>query len=104
MVDGMISIIGLILCFIPIIMYVDYLMKHIKSKTKFDCHLIKVKDKKGIFGIIIAYLTKILFGIWVISLGILLLESFDNDVFILIFIITFVLYWLFKYIDEKNEK
>ena len=104
MVDGLISIMGLVLCFVPIILYVDYLMKHIKYKTKFDNHLVLVKDKKDNFGIIIAYITKFLFGSWIISLGVLLLESFENDMFILLFIITFVLYWLFKYIDEKNEK
>ena len=104
MIDGLLSIMGLMLCFVPIILYVDYLMKHIKYKTKFDNHLIVVKDKKNKFGIIVAYITKVLFGIWVISLGVLLIGSFDNDLFILLFIITFVLYWLFKYIDEKNEK
>ncbi len=104
MVEGLIVIVGLCISFVPVIIFVHYLFTHIKKKTRFDYHLELVKDKKGTFGVVIAYAERILFATVIISLGILLSEFFQNQIFLNIFIVSLVLFILVKYFDEKNEK
>lgn len=104
MVEGLIVIVGMCIAFIPAIIFVNYLFTHIKRKTRFDYHLELVKDKKGTFGVIIAYAERILFAITIISLGVLLSEFFQNQLFLNLFIVSLVLFVVAKYFDEKNEK
>lgn len=104
MIEGIIIIVGLCITFFPVIMYFNYLLTHVNRKTKFDYHLELVKDKKGVFGIIIAYLERIFFGICITSCGILMSEFFYNELFLQIFVFSLVLYIIIKYVDEKNEK
>lgn len=104
MIEGIIIICGLCITFLPVIIYFNYLLTHVNRKTRFDYHLELVTDKKGKIGVYIAYFERILFGIVVCSLGILMTEFFNNDFVFQLFIVTFILYIIIKYIDEKNEK
>ena len=104
MVEGLIVVVGLCIAVIPLIIFVHYLFTHIKRKTRFDYHLELVKDKKGTFGVVMAYGERIIFSTVVISFGLMLSEFFQNKVFLDIFIISLVMYILVKYFDEKNEK
>lgn len=104
MIETIIILAGLCITFLPALLYFKYLLSHVSTKTKFDYHLELVKDKKGRLGIIIAYLERIILGIYISSLGILMSEFFDNDTVLKILIISLVLYIIVKYIDEKNEK
>ena len=104
MVEGLIVIVGLCISVVPLLIFLHYLFTHIKKKTRFDYHLELVKDKKGMFGIVIAYAERILFSTVIISFGLMLSEFFQNKLFLNIFIVSLVLYVLAKYFDEKNEK
>ena len=90
MVEGLIVIVGLCISFVPVIIFVHYLFTHIKRKTRFDYHLELVKDKKGTFGVVMAYAERVLFASTIISLGILLSEFFQNQIFLNIFIVSLV--------------
>lgn len=104
MIEGIVSILGICLIFVPIIIYFKYLMGHVKDKTKFDYHLELVKDKKGKFGIVIAYSEKILMGLLMCLVGILMSEFFTNETVFISVVIILILYIIVKYFDEKNEK
>jgi hypothetical protein len=103
-IEGIITILGLCITFLPIIIYFNYLMTHVSKKTSFDYHLELVKDKKGNFGVIVAYLERILFGVSVCSLGIVFSEFFTNEDMFQIFVISVIAYFIVRYFDEKNEK
>lgn len=104
MIEGIVIIVGLCITFLPVIIYFNYLLNHVSKKTRFDYHLELVTDRKGAFGKIIAYLERILFGIYVSSLGILMSEFFRNEFIFQVFVISIIMYVIVKYIDEKNEK
>lgn len=104
MIEGIIVVVGLIVTFFPAIMYLSYLLTHVSKKTHFDYHVELVKDKKGNFGVWLAYIERILFGATLCSLGILMSEFFNNEEIFRIFIIFFIIYIIVKYFDEKNEK
>ena len=103
MIEVIIRLLGMCLTFLPVIIFVHYLLTSVKEKRPFQYHLDNVKDKKGNFGTFIAYLTKILFGVAVTCLGVFVSSYFTNILFGEIFLVTFVFYVLIKYIDVKNE-
>ncbi len=103
MIEAIIRLLGMCLTFLPVIIFVHYLLTSVKEKRPFQYHLDNVKDKKGNFGIIIAYLSKVLFGVAVTCLGVFVSSYFTNTIFGEIFLIAFVFYVLVKYIDIKNE-
>ncbi len=104
MIEPLVVILGMIIVLVPVVIFVYYLMSHIKKKMHFDYHLELVKEKKGKFGVCIAYLERMLFGLTIISLGIVLSEFFQNEYFINLFVISLLLYIIVKYFDIKNEK
>ncbi len=104
MFEGFIIILGLCLTFFPVVIYFNYLLTHVSKKTPFDYHLDVVRDKKGRFGIAIAYLERILYGTAIVSFGILLSEYFRSEAMFAVVVISSVLYVIVKWIDEKNEK
>ena len=65
MVEGIVTLVGLCLTFLPALIYFNYLLNHVNKKTRFDYHLELIKDKKGTFGVVIAYMERILFGMLV---------------------------------------
>lgn len=103
-VEGIITVLGLCLTFLPIILYFKYLLIHVSKKTSFDYHLELVRDKKGKIGVVIAYLERIIFGVVICLLGILMSEFFTNEVIFKCLVISIVCYVMLKYFDEKNEK
>lgn len=103
-IEGIITILGLCVTFLPILIYFNYLMNHVSKKTSFDYHLELVKDKKGNLGVAVAYFERIMFGVTVCSLGIVLSEFFTNETMFQIFVISLIVYFITKYFDEKNEK
>lgn len=102
--EGIIVIVGLCLTFLPIILYCNYLLKHVTTKTNFDIHLEMVSSKKGILGKIVAYLDKILFTTTICSFGLWMSEAFTEKKLLIIFVISLILYIIVKYFDEKFEK
>ena len=104
MLEGFIIILGLCLTFAPVFMYFNYLLTHVSKKTNFDYHLDIVRDKKGSFGVGIAYLERILYGAAIVSFGILFSEYFANEAMFASVVVISILYIIVKWIDEKNEK
>ena len=104
MLEGIIVILGLCLTFLPVVLYVNYLLSRVSKTTPFDTHLEIVKDKKGDFGVAIAYLERILYGTAIVSFGILLSEYFNSESMFVVVVLSSILYVIVKYIDEKNEK
>lgn len=104
MFEGFIVILGLCLTFLPVFIYFNYLLTHVSKKTPFDIHLEIVRDKKGDFGVIIAYIERILYGTSIVSFGILLSEYFNSESMFATVVISSVLYVIVKWLDEKNEK
>lgn len=104
MFEGFIIILGLCLTFLPVVMYFNYLLTHVSRKTHFDYHLEIVRDKKGKYGVAIAYLERILYGIAIVSFGILFSEYFTSESMFVVVVVSSVLYVIVKWIDEKNEK
>ena len=104
MLEGIITILGLCLTFLPVFIYFNYLLTHVSKKTQFDYHLDIVRDKKGKKGVVIAYLERILYGISIISFGILFSEYFTSESMFMLVVVSSVLYVIVKWIDEKNEK
>ena len=102
--EGLVVIIGLCVTFIPAILFAHYIFTKVNKKTRFDSHLEIVKDKKGIFGVVIAYVERLLFGLTICSLGIVLSDYYRNETAIEILIISVILYVIVKFFDEKNEK
>ena len=102
--EGFVVILGLCITFFPVILFSKYVFDKVSKETKFDSHLKLVKDKKGGFGVFIAYLERILFGTVVCSTGVVLSEYFKNEVAIEVLVISLVLFFIVKYFDEKNEK
>lgn len=104
MIEGIIVILGLFITFSPVCIYFNYLLTHVSKQTDFDYHLELVKDKKGIKGVIFAYLERILYGATITSFGILLSEYFRNDTMFVMVVLSSVCYVIVKWVDEKNEK
>lgn len=104
MIEGIIVIAGMCLTFLPIVIFVNYLLKHVKSKQAFDYHLDNVKDKKGNVGVIIAYGERFLFTFTLMSLGLYMSSFFVDFVFLEIFIISLICYLFVCFFDKKNEK
>ena len=102
--EGIIVILGLCITFVPAIIFAHYIFTKVSKKTKFDTHLEIVRDKKGTFGVVIAYAERILFGLTVCSLGVVLSEYYKNEKAIEVLIISVILYVIVKFFDEKNEK
>ena len=102
--EGIVVIIGLCVTFIPAIIFAHYVFTKVSRKTKFDTHLELVKDKKGTFGVVIAYAERILFGLTICSLGVTLSDYYKNETAIEVLIISVILYVIVKFFDEKNEK
>ena len=103
MEEALIVIFGLCIIFLPIGIFVSFLFKRVKNKTRFDYHLELVKDRKGTFGVVIAYLERILFGATIMTFGFDLSNYFQVPIFLKLFIIFLVLYIIVKYFDKKNE-
>lgn len=99
-----IVLIGLCVTFTPAVMFANYIINKPMKLTKFDRHLEKVSTLKGKFGIIIAYLERIIFGLMITTMGIVFSENFQNMFAIEILILSVILYFIVKYFDEKNEK
>lgn len=104
MIEGIITILGLCLTFLPVLLYFNYLLTHVSKKTRFDYHLELVRDKKGHLGVGIAYLERIMFGIVICFFGILMSEFFTNDIIFRVLVLSLIFYVILKYFDEKNEK
>lgn len=104
LIETIVTLAGLCISFAPALMYFKYLLNHVNSKTRFDYHIQLVKDKKGRFGVIVAYLERILFGTWITSMGVSMSEFFENEMPIRVFVVSLILYFVIKYIDEENEK
>lgn len=104
MVEAIVTILGLCITFLPVLLYLNYLLTHVSRKTRFDYHLELVRDKKGTFGVVLAYAERIIFGMFVCSLGILMSEFFHNEYVFVSWVILLVLYVIVKFFDEKNEK
>lgn len=104
MLEATVVIFGMCLTFVPVVLFVNYLLRHVKYKQEFDYHIDKVRDKKGLFGVVIAYIERLLLGVVLISLGIYLSSFCLNYIFVEIFVISLLLYIFFHFIDEKNEK
>jgi len=102
--EGFVVIIGLCVTFIPVILFAKYMFDRVSKETKFDTHLEIVKDKKGTFGVLIAYIERILFGTVICSTGVVLTEYFKNKVAIEILVVSIIVFIIVKYFDEKNEK
>jgi di/tricarboxylate transporter len=100
--EGLITIIGLCLVFLPFIQFCNYLLNHIVKKTRFDKHLENLKDnsKKMIY---LAYLERIVYGVLVSVFGFWMSELFLDNVSFTIFVISLVLYIIIKYFDYQNE-
>ncbi len=104
MIEALITIIGICITFIPVVFFVHYLFKKVKTKTRFDYHKELVRDKKGTFGIVIAYLERILLSSLFIVGGIHMSEFFQIEELTTLFVVLVVLYSIIKYFDIKNEK
>ena len=104
MIEALITIIGICITFIPVIFFVHYLFTHVKKKTRFDYHLELVKDKKGTFGVVIAYLERIFLSAIAIVLGIHMSEFFQIEFLTILLVVIIILYAIFKYFDINNEK
>ena len=104
MVEALITIIGIIITFIPVIFFVNYLFKRVKRKTRFDYHLELVRDKKGKIGVFCAYCERILLSALIMVLGIHMSEFFQIEALTIILVSLIVLYAIFKYFDINNEK
>jgi len=104
MIEGLIIVIGLCITFLPIIIFVNYLFKHVKKETRFDYHKKIVQENCGTRGVVTSYLERILFGTWIMAFGITMSEFFQKEIFTNIFIISLILYIIVKYFDEKNAK
>ena len=47
MIEFLLVMFGMCLIFLPVLMIFSYLLLRVSKKTEFDCHIRKVKDKKG---------------------------------------------------------
>ena len=103
MVEALITIVGIIITFIPVIFFVNYLFKRVKRKTRFDYHLELVRDKKGKIGVFCAYCERILLSVLIMVLGIHMSEFFQIEALTIILVSLIVLYAIFKYFDINNE-
>lgn len=103
-IEALITLVGICITFIPVIFFVHYLFTHVKKKTKFDYHIELVRDKKGVFGIFIAYGERILLSSLFIVAGIHMSEFFQIEELTILLVILIILYAIFKYFDIKNEK
>ncbi|MBQ4031811.1 MAG: hypothetical protein II625_08665 [Bacilli bacterium] len=104
MIEALITIFGICITFIPVVFFVHYLFAHVKKKTRFDYHIELVKDRKGSFGTIMAYLERILLSSLFIVGGIHMSEFFQIEGLTMTFVILLVAYVIVKYFDIKNEK
>ena len=102
--EGFVVILGLCITFFPVVLFSKYIFEKVSKETNFDAHLSIVRDKKGVFGVFIAYLERVLFGTVICSTGIVLSEYFKNKVAIEILVISIILFLIVKYFDEMNEK
>lgn len=103
-IEALIIILGICITFIPIIFFVHYLFTHVKKKTRFDYHIELVRDKKGWFGVFVAYGERILLSSLFIVAGIHMSEFFQIEGLNILFVFLIVIYSIFKFFDIKNEK
>lgn len=98
-----VRLIGMCLTFLPVIYFVTYVIKRATEEQKFDLHINRVKDKKGIVGVIIAYINRISLFIVIMSLGIYISSYFINGIFFDIFIISLIVFIFSYFFDNKND-
>ena len=104
MEEVLIVVMGIIITFIPVVFFVNYLFKHVKKNTRFDYHKELVKENRGNLGVFVAYMERILLSSLFIVMGVHMSEFFQIEGLTIAFVILLVLYVIFKYFDIKNEK
>ena len=104
MIEFVFTMFGMCLVILPVLLVFNYLMSRVSKKTRFDCHLKNVNDKKGFFGIFIAYLNKIVLFSCFIMIGLSFIEKFENTLFLKTALISLVGYLIINYFDNQNEK
>lgn len=98
-----IKLLGMIITFIPSIYFAIYIIKKATEEQKFDLHINRVKDKKGLKGVLIAYLNRISLWCLITSIGIYLSSYFENNTFLEIGIVSLIVYIISYFIDNRNE-
>lgn len=100
--EGVITVLGLCIIFVPLIQFCNYLLNHVMKKMPFDEHLERLKDNSKVMRLL-AYCERVLYGITISSLGYWMSEYFQNSTVFVILVISLVLYIIVKYFDYKNE-
>ena len=98
-----IKLFGMILTFVPSIYLATYIIKRATEEQKFDLHLNRVRDKKGFKGVIVAYISRIALWFFVTGLGVYFTSFFENSTYLEVIIVSFLIFIIFYYIDNKND-
>ena len=101
--EMIIKLFGMVLTFIPSVYLATYVIKKATEEQKFDLHLNRVKDKKGIIGVLIAYLNRISIWILITSIGVYLSTYFLENIYLEVSIVAFIVFIITYYFDNKND-
>ena len=101
--EMIIKLFGMVLTFIPSVYLATYVIKKATEEQKFDLHLNRVKDKKGIIGVLIAYLNRISIWILITNIGVYLSTYFLENIYLEVSIVAFIVFIITYYFDNKND-
>ncbi len=97
----LVRVFGMCIAFLPSIIFASYIINKAKSKQKFDAHLDNVRDKYGVKGVMIAYISRVSLFILITSLGVLISSYFGNKIALDVCIVSFILFVFSSYLDYK---
>ncbi len=101
--EMIIKLFGMVLTFVPSIYFASYIIKKATEEQKFDLHLKRVRDKKGLKGVIIAYINRIALWCLVTGIGVYLSTYFLESIYLEIVIVAFLVFIISYFIDNKND-
>ncbi len=101
--DIVCKLFGMCLTIIPSLYFACYIIKKATEEQRFDLHLKKVNDKKGIFGVCIAYLNRICLFVLVTIMGLYVTSMFKNGLLLDLIIVLLIVYIISCFIDNRND-
>ena len=66
--------------------------KKATSEQRFDFHLKRVKDKAGLYGILIAIFNRVILFFLITILGMYITSCFTNSIYLDVLIVLFIMY------------
>ena len=101
--EAFMKLMGMCITFIPSVYFASYMIKKATSEQRFDFHLKRVKDKAGLYGILMAIYNRVILFFLTTILGMYITTCFTNSIYLDVLIVLFIMYIISYFFDNKND-